>query len=108
MEHDTTHALFSALGESTRRGIFQRLAREGEQTVGNLTEFAGISQPAVSKHLAVLKQAGLVEGRKDGRETYYQIAPGGLSPLVDWLKVYSDFWNGRLDALSSLLDRMDS
>ena len=63
--------LFRTLADPTRRAIFERLCREGEKTVGALTARAGVSQPVVSKHLGVLKQAGLVRGRHEGRETHY-------------------------------------
>lgn len=108
MELDSARVLFAALGDPTRRAIFQQLALEGEQTVGRLTDYAGISQPAVSKHLAALRNAGLVEGRKEGRETYYHATSQGLAPLIDWLQVYGIFWRDRIDALSDLLDRMDT
>lgn len=108
MELEPARVLFTALGDSTRRAIFQQLTQAGEQTVGRLTDYAGISQPAVSKHLAVLRHAGLVEGRKNGRETYYHATSQGLAPLIDWLQVYGIFWSDRLDALSDLLDRMDT
>ncbi|CAB3896400.1 ArsR/SmtB family transcription factor [Achromobacter deleyi] len=108
MDREPARALFTALGDSTRRAIFQQLTLEGELTVGRLTEHAGISQPAVSKHLAVLRHAGLVEGRKEGRETYYHATSQGLAPLIDWLQVYGVFWRDRLDALSDVLDRMDT
>ena len=63
--------LFRTLGDPTRRAIFEGLCRQGEQTVGAMTIRAGISQPAVSKHLAVLKRAGLVNDRHEGRQTHY-------------------------------------
>src|SRR5262245_66244437 len=77
--------LFRTLADPTRRAIFERLCREGEQTVGGLTARAGVSQPAVSKHLAVLKQAGLVRERHEGRQTHYSAQHGGLAPLIDWI-----------------------
>ena len=76
--------LFRTLADPTRRAIFERLCREGEQTVGALTARAGISQPAVSKHLGVLKQAGLVRDRHEGRQTHYSAQLGALAPLIDW------------------------
>ncbi len=76
--------LFKTLADPTRRAIFERLCREGEQTVGALTAQAGISQPAVSKHLGVLKQAGLVRDRHEGRQTHYSAQLGALAPLIDW------------------------
>lgn len=99
--------LFRALADPTRRTIFERLCREGEQTVGALTARAGISQPAVSKHLGVLKQAGLVRHRRDGRQTHYSARPQALKPLVDWMALYGAFWRDRFDQLEDLLNRMD-
>jgi DNA-binding transcriptional ArsR family regulator len=72
-----------------------------------LTAPSGVSQPAVSKHLHSLKIAGLVRDRRDGRETYYEVLPTGLAPLVDWLKFYATFWQSRFDRLEDLLKRMD-
>lgn len=100
--------LFTALGDPTRRAIFQRLSRDGEQTVHVLTGHAGISQPAVSKHLAVLRRAGLVSDRRAGRETHYRVRIEGLAPLIDWMSLYAGFWRERLDALEDLLGRMDT
>ena len=99
--------LFRTLADPTRRAIFERLCREGEKTVGDLTARAGVSQPVVSKHLGVLKQAGLVRGRRAGRQTHYSAKPQGLAPLIDWMSLYSAFWQDRLDQLEALLDRMD-
>lgn len=99
--------VFTALADPTRRAIFQRLSHDGEQTVHVMTGQAGISQPAVSKHLAVLKRAGLVDDRRAGRETHYRVRPEGLAPLVDWMGLYGGFWRDRFDALEDLLSRMD-
>jgi DNA-binding transcriptional ArsR family regulator len=99
--------LFSALAVPTRRAIFERLARDGEQTVRVLTGHSGVSQPAVSKHLAVLKLAGLVLDRRDGRRTHYSAQPQGLTPLLDWIGVYGAFWRDRFDRLETLLNRMN-
>lgn len=103
----TSSELFTALGDPTRRTIFERLSREGEQTVHVLTRHSGVSQPAVSKHLGVLKHAGLVLARREGRETHYRARPRGLEPLVDWMIFYSRFWHDRFDRLEDLLKRMD-
>src|SRR6202008_2653464 len=70
--------LFRPLADPTRRALFERLCREGEKTVGALTAQAGVSQPAVSRHLGVLKQAGLVRTRHEGRQTHLQRASGRL------------------------------
>jgi DNA-binding transcriptional ArsR family regulator len=99
--------LFRTLGDPTRRAIFERLCRAGEQTVGALTVQAGISQPAVSKHLGVLKQAGLVRDRHEGRQTHYSAELGALSPLIDWTNQMTRFWESRFDDLENLLERMD-
>jgi len=99
--------VFRALADPTRRSLFEQLCREGEQTVWMLTRHARISQPAVSKHLAALKSAGLVRDRRDGREIHYRAEAKGLSPLVDWLGLYGAFWRDRLDRLEDLLNRMD-
>lgn len=100
-------ALFRTLADPTRRAIFERLCREGEQTVGALTARAGVSQPAVSKHLGVLKQAGLVHDRHEGRLTHYSAVLAALSPLIDWTTEMTGFWEKRFDHLEDLLNRMD-
>jgi DNA-binding transcriptional ArsR family regulator len=99
--------VFTALADPTRRALFERLSREGEMTVRLLTDNSGVSQPAVSKHLGVLKHAGLVRARHKGRQTHYSARPRGLAPLVDWMTFYSSFWHDRLDRLEDLLKRMD-
>jgi len=105
--HSAPDLIFRTLGDPTRRAIFERLARNGEQTVRVLTGHSGVSQPAVSKHLAVLKFAGLVRDRREGRQTHYSAEPQGLAPLVDWMRLYGAFWRDRFDALENLLNRMD-
>jgi DNA-binding transcriptional ArsR family regulator len=104
---DAHNILFRTLADPTRRAIFERLCRDGDQTVGALTARAGVSQPAVSKHLGVLKRAGLVRDRHEGRQTHYSAQPGALAPLTDWTDQMAGFWQGRLDGLENLLSRMD-
>jgi DNA-binding transcriptional ArsR family regulator len=99
--------LFRTLADPTRRAIFERLCREGEQTVAALTARAKVSQPAVSKHLGVLKQAGLVRDRHEGRQTHYSAQYGALAPLIDWTKQMAGFWQNRFNRLEDLLKRMD-
>ncbi|MFI4950646.1 MAG: ArsR/SmtB family transcription factor [Caulobacterales bacterium] len=99
--------IFRTLADPTRRAVFERLAGEGELSVGDLVAGAGVSQPAVSQHLAVLRQAGLVTERRDGRFVRYAAAPEGLEPLVDWMAFYAVFWRERFDRLEDLLNRMD-
>lgn len=98
--------LFKALSDPSRLAIFERLTR-GEAPVRALTAQFEISQPAVSQHLAVLKAAGLVTVRRDGRLMHYQVEPKGLKPLVDWLAHYQAFWPAKVDRLKALLDRME-
>ena len=105
--HSTPDALFKSLSDPTRRAIFERLSRDGEQTVRMLTNKSGVSQPAVSKHLGVLKHAGLVRARHRGRQTHYTAQPQALAPLVDWMSHYSRFWHDRFDRLEDLLKRIE-
>lgn len=99
--------LFKSLADPTRRAIFESLIRDGQQTVRALTDRAGVSQPAVSKHLGVLKMAGLVRDRPEGRLVYYCARPRALAPLIDWMSLYAAFWHDRFDRLETLLKRMD-
>lgn len=99
--------VFRALADPTRRAIFEELTRQGEQTVHALTRYAGVSQPAVSKHLTVLKRAKLVRHRREGRETHYRAQPEALAPMVNWLRDYGAFWRDRFDQLEALLERME-
>ena len=99
--------LFRTLADPTRRALFERLCREGETTVGGLTAKAGVSQPVVSKHLSLLKQAGLVRDRHEGRQTHYSAQLDALAPLADWTSQMAGFWQSRFDRLEDLLKRMD-
>src|ERR1700691_5857943 len=99
---DAHDMIFRTLADPTRRAIFERLCREGAQTAQ-----AGISQPAVSKHLRVLKQAGLARDRHQGRQTHYRAEVRALSPLIDWTSEMKGFWERRFDGLEDLLKRMD-
>jgi len=99
--------VFRALADPTRRSLFERLAVEGELSVAALTQGAGVSQPAVSQHLAALKGAGLVAEQKVGRRVLYRTDPAGLKPIVDWFAHYAVFWRDRMDALEQVLEEMD-
>jgi DNA-binding transcriptional ArsR family regulator len=98
--------IFQALADPSRRAIFESLA-QGETAVKELTARFRISQPAVSQHLAALKDAGLVTGRREGRHVYYRVDPRGMEPLLDWIAHYRAFWTERVDRLERLLERMD-
>jgi DNA-binding transcriptional ArsR family regulator len=98
--------IFQALADPSRRAIFEALMR-GEAAVKDLTARFDISQPAVSQHLASLKDAGLVTGRRHGRCVYYRVEPRGIKPLVDWIAHYRAFWAEHVDRLERLLEKMD-
>ena len=98
--------IFQALADPSRRAIFESLTR-GEAAVKDLTARFDISQPAVSQHLATLREAGLVARRREGRQAYYRVNPRGIKPLVDWIATYRAFWSERLDRLGALLERTD-
>jgi DNA-binding transcriptional ArsR family regulator len=99
--------VFKALADPTRRGIFERLTRDGEQTVHALTQAGSVSQPMVSKHLAALKRARLVRCTRRGRETHYSAQPKALSPLFNWMTYYATFWKTNFDRLENVLERME-
>src|SRR5688572_9310239 len=98
--------IFQALADPSRRAIFELLTR-GEAAVKDLTARFDISQPAVSQHLAALKDAGLVNGRREGRHVYYRVEPRGMKPLIDWIAYYRAFWTEHVDRLEQLLEKMD-
>ena len=108
MEHAATieNRIFQALADPTRRAIFESLTH-GEASVKDLTARFEVSQPAVSQHLACLKEAGLVNGRREGRRVFYRIEPEGMQPLIDWIAHYRAFWSDRVERLERLLDTMD-
>src|SRR5437879_9306458 len=98
--------LFRTLADPTRRALFERLCREGEKTVGALTVRVGVSQPVVSKHLGILKRAGLVRDRHEVRQAHYSAQLGALAPLIDWTSQMAGFWQSRFGDLEGLLKRM--
>ena len=98
--------VFQALADPSRRAILESLTR-GEAGVKALTARFDISQPAVSQHLATLKDAGLVDARREGRCVYYRVQPRGMKPLIDWIAHYRAFWTDHVDRLERLLDRME-
>ena len=98
-------ALFKALSDGTRRALLEALVRDGEQNVQMLTQSAGVSQPMVSRHLAKLRQAGLVTARRAGRETHYAARVKGLGPVIQWMAVHGALWSQRFAALEGLGER---
>ena len=103
----TTTDAFNAIAEPRRREIIDVLVDGKTHTVGEMVERLRMPQPAVSKHLGVLKDARLVRDRPEGRQTHYSAEPKGIAPLIDWLKHCGEFWRDRLDRLGDLLERMD-
>jgi DNA-binding transcriptional ArsR family regulator len=98
--------MFEVLVEPRRRRILD-LLRGGEQTVGDLGSELGMSQPGVSKHLRILREAGLVRVRPEAQRRVYELDPAPLAELADWLAPYRAFWEDRLDALGRHLDDPD-
>ena len=94
---------FDVLAEPTRRRILDLLMRD-EQPVGDLVATLSISQPGVSKHLRVLREAGLVEARTDAQRRIYRVRPEPLAEIDAWLAPYRRLWSTRLDALERHLD----
>jgi DNA-binding transcriptional ArsR family regulator len=90
-------ALFAALSDPTRRAIFERLINSGETNVKSIAQRSGVSQPAVSRHLDLLKNAGLVRGWRDGRQTHYSAEPHALKPLVEWVDHYGAYWRSKTE-----------
>jgi DNA-binding transcriptional ArsR family regulator len=98
--------IFKVLSDPTRRAVLERLA-SAEMTATELREGFAISQPAMSQHLAVLRGAGLVSERREGRYVNYRVEPEGMAPLHQWLARYQAFWPSRIDSLKDLLKEMD-
>jgi DNA-binding transcriptional ArsR family regulator len=97
--------VFDMLAEPNRRRILD-LLRQAERPVGELVRELGVSQPAVSKHLRVLRDAGLVDVRSDAQRRLYRINPAPLRAVDDWLAPYRTMWSARLDDLERHLDTM--
>lgn len=97
---------FAAVAEPTRRRILDALLG-GEQSVGALVEGLGLAQPAVSKHLRVLKDAGLVSSRVDAQRRCYRLEPAGLEAVDAWIASYRRLWARRLHALENHLDQKE-
>lgn len=98
------HAALQALSEPHRMAILAMLA-DGERPAGDFVDALPIAQPTVSKHLSVLREAGLVTVRKDATRRLYSLNPAPLKELDQWLAGYRRFWTNTLDALEAHLDR---
>jgi DNA-binding transcriptional ArsR family regulator len=97
--------VYSAIADPTRRALLLRLAREGEKNVTDLLEPFSISQPAVSKHLRILREARLVRSRKEGRIRLYAVEASKLREVHDWVTHFEKYWDEKLDALGNYLDK---
>ena len=97
---------FTALADPTRRRIIESLAA-GETSFGELADKFDMSRPAVSQHLKVLRDAGIVTARADAQRRIYRLNDSSLDELEDWLRKVRDFWSRRLDRLEQLLDEPD-
>lgn len=102
----TENAIFKALADPTRRAIFDKLAA-GSMNATVLRAGMQISQPAMSQHLSVLREAGLVREERQGRFVNYEVDPQGMALLIRWLDRYRSYWPARVDALRTLLKEMD-
>jgi DNA-binding transcriptional ArsR family regulator len=100
----TVQSTFAVLAEPNRRRILDELC-QGERSVGELVERLSLSQPAMSKHLRVLREADLVAARVDKQHRRYRLRPAPLAEVDAWLAPYRRFWAGRLDALQAHLDQ---
>lgn len=100
------NTIFKALADPTRRAIFEKLA-DGSMNASALRKGMTISQPAISQHLSVLRDAGLVREERQGRYVNYEVDPDGLAHIAQWLTKYRAYWPARIDALKSLLKDMD-
>jgi len=101
----TTADAFNAVAEPRRREILDALS-EGERPVNDLVELLGLAQPAVSRHLRVLREVGLVDVRERGRQRIYRLNGASLRPIYDWVSRYEDQWNERFDRLDAVVQEL--
>lgn len=103
----TTSDIFNAIAEPQRRAILDLLA-QGERPVNDIAEALGMRQPQASKHLAVLKEVGLVTMQEAGRQKIYHLNGSALRPLYEWVKPYERLWQERFDRLDSYLQQLQT
>jgi DNA-binding transcriptional ArsR family regulator len=99
--------VFFALSDSTRRGILAQLAN-GSSTIGELSRPYDISAPAISKHMRILEQAGLIQREKCGRQHHCTLATKNLQSAEDWINFHRNFWESRIDSLEEMLRTQNS
>lgn len=100
--HDAAMDVFTAIADPTRRAILRHLG-SGEQPVSILAAEFEASLSAISQHIRILREVGLVTARKAGRERVYRLNPSALKPVADWIAFYEPFWNDKLAALETYL-----
>lgn len=96
---------FTALGNQTRLQIVERLLSNGETAVGDLNIQQSVSAPALSRHLKVLREAGVIEQRIDAQRRMYRVRPDAIQAIAEWSLTYEQFWNSSLDRLATALDK---
>ncbi len=94
---------FSALSDPTRLSVVEKLMQRGELPVAELLSDAEMSAPAVSRHLKVLREAGVVTQRAEGTKRYYRVAPESMRAIADWTAFHRRFWEASLDRLDAVL-----
>ena len=95
---------FAALGDPTRFAIIERLLKDGEQSAGDLRGVANVSAPAISRHLKVLREAGLVRQRVEAQRRIYSVEPEALSAIGTWSMSRRKFWGASLDRLAQVME----
>jgi DNA-binding transcriptional ArsR family regulator len=103
----TLHAIFNALADPTRFAIVERLLHEGEMTAGALAEPFDVSRPAISRHLRILEEAGVIERRVERQFRVFRASAQGLREVEDWFERNRRFWQGSLDRLKRLMEEGD-
>ncbi len=101
----TTTDVFNAIAEERRRAIVELLAEGGEQPVGVIVSSMGMAQPAVSKHLGVLREVGVVSVRRRGRERVYSLNPESLRTVHEWASMFERFWSHKADRIKERAER---
>jgi len=96
---------FAALGDPTRFAIVERLMAQGALSAGDLQDVADISAPAISRHLKILRQAGLITQKVDKQRRIYAVAPQAVRTISAWTRNHEQFWNGSLDRLEAALKK---
>lgn len=94
---------FSALADPTRLSVVEELMQKGEMPAGDLVAHAGITAPAVSRHLKVLREAGVITQRAEGTKRFYSVAPEAMKSISDWTISHRSFWEEGLNRLDALL-----